>query len=125
MSLLGCGGGSSTTSSETTVAPTASPWVGAWQTNFGPVGLVVSEDDSSQIIGAYEYEQEDRVIRGALMGQVQGNALDVQWQDEPGGLGSGHARFTLNSDGSSWTGTWGREGSYTDGGDWSGQLVSR
>jgi hypothetical protein len=131
--MLGCGGASSTGSTttestaptETTVASASAAWEGLWQTNFGPVGLVAVEGEPNLVGGAYEYQSEGRTIRGSLVGQVQGNTLDVAWEDEPGGLGTGHARFTLSADGNSWTGTWGRGDSDSDGGEWSGQLNSR
>ena len=121
--LVACGGGSAEGSSSQTGASQPAPgavWEGLWQTNFGPIGFAMVEGQPSLIAGAYEYAMEGRTISGTLLGTVQGHTLDVNWEDEPGGLGSGHARFTLSADGQSFTGTWGRGDSYSDGGEWSG-----
>jgi hypothetical protein len=124
LALVACGGGSAEGGSSQTVASSepapGAVWEGLWQTNFGPIGFAMVEGEPSLIAGAYEYAMDGRTISGTLLGTVQGNTLDVTWEDEPGGLGSGHARFTLSADGQSFTGTWGRGDSYTDGGEWSG-----
>lgn len=94
-------------------------WSGRWETSWGPMELTQL---GSTVTGTYAYDMPGAKVTGHLNGTVTDHSLDFAW-DEPQGAGSGHGRFVMSSDGASFKGTWGKGGSRTDGGEWTGNRM--
>lgn len=103
-------------------APTAAAvdWSGAWTSDFG---VIQFQQQGNQVTASYSYTNGGNQIQGQIAGVVTGNHLDFEWHEGPGGAGDGHGSFTMGSDGTSFTGTWGKGESRTDGGNWNGKRM--
>ncbi|HHH30899.1 MAG TPA: hypothetical protein ENK57_21495 [Polyangiaceae bacterium] len=85
-------------------------FTGTWTTPWGPVKLVQT---GKRVSGSYTGP-----FTGTLEGSVEDGVADVTWTQANGERG--RARFTLDSDGDSFKGTWGSNASATNGGPWNG-----
>lgn len=92
-------------------ARTIGSFTGTWTTPWGPVKLVQT---GQRISGTYS-----GAFTGTLEGTVDDGVADVSWTQTNGE--HGRARFTIDSDGSSFKGTWGSNASATNGGPWNGE----
>jgi hypothetical protein len=84
---------------------------GTYQTNYGPLRLTRTGD---QVRGAYTTDQGQN---STLSGTVRGNVLSGRWT-EPGTKGT--FKFTLDSDGRSFTGRFFVDGDPNGAGEWGG-----
>jgi hypothetical protein len=90
-------------------------WTGTWKTDFNDMTLTQS---GSAVTGTYGYDN------GRIEGTVSGNTLSGRWSEAPSYKepnDAGRFVFTLGSDCTSFTGTWGYGGEST-GSAWSGTL---
>lgn len=84
--------------------PRVSGW---WQSDFG---MLVLEQKGRQIEGTYS------CCAGSLSGTLDGQELDLTWQDPISGRG--WVRFQVDDDGLGLEGEWGREGQPATAGAW-------
>lgn len=84
---------------------------GTWTTAWGRVTLTQT---GSSLTGQYSGQ-----FTGKLDGSVDGSVATLTWTQTNGE--NGKAKFTLASDGDSFTGTWGSGASATNGGAWNGK----
>jgi hypothetical protein len=99
---------------------TASEWGGAWSTDFGTINF---QQQGNQVTGSYSYTNAGAQVDGTIHGTITGNRLDFEWQEGPGGAGSGHGSFLMKADGATFEGTWGQADSTTSGGAWNGKRM--
>jgi hypothetical protein len=89
-------------------------YTGTWSTEWGPLTMTQTDNKvSGDYGGSYP---------GTLKGVVKGNTLIYAWYNKNGDKGRGV--FRISADGNSFTGTWGRRNSTTDGGPWNGKRVN-
>ena len=102
--------GTASTSHRVAVAPCGN-FSGVYLTNYGPLRLTRTGD---QVRGSYSSEEGKD---SSVTGTVRGNLLTGRWT-EPGRRGT--FRFTLDPDGSSFTGSFTFDGDRNEAGEWGG-----
>lgn len=104
-----------TTSHTTTTTSACGNFSGVYVTDYGPLRLTRTGD---QVRGSYSSSYtEEGAQDSTLSGTVRGNVLTGRW-NQPDGKGG--FRFTLNSGGRSFKGSFGISGPSNDSGEWNG-----
>jgi hypothetical protein len=95
------------------------PWTGTWETEYGTMQLTQTE---SKVTGTYGYGGSER---GKVEGTVSGATLRGTWDARTSGGATefGGIEWVMNADGTSFAGSWAREGT-TEGGSWNGTRTS-
>jgi hypothetical protein len=105
------------TSNPPALTNAAADWSGQWSSDFG---VITFQQQGAQVTASYTYNNG---VQGQISGTVTGNQLEFEWHEGPGGAGDGHGLFTMSADGTSFTGSWGKGESRTDGGNWNGKRM--
>jgi hypothetical protein len=102
---------SNTTVASGQISTNPSAFVGAYNTNFGTLTLVLG-DTQQGLVGSYEGREQ-----GRLAGTVAGPRFSFLWRDDVHNV-QGHGYFELTNDGVS--GRWGYDEDESGQGDWYG-----
>ena len=102
----------------TQVMPAGASFDGRWYSDFGDVKL--SQANDGKFYGTFDYQN------GEIFGELRDGVLVIDWI-QPGDFAVGRREvkgkgyFLMNHDGNSFTGRWGYEDSYSNGGKWEGK----
>jgi hypothetical protein len=91
-------------------------WAGLWRTNWGELALF---PDGKVVRGVFRYLSSGVERVGLLIGEPQGNRMAFRWMEQKG-ADKGLGVFVLGADSAAFSGSFGYDGSETDGGEWCG-----
>lgn len=102
----------------TQAMPAGASFEGRWYSDFGDVKLSIAQD--GKYYGTFDYQD------GEIFGELRDGVLLFDWI-QPGDFAVGRrevrgkAYFVMGADGKKFTGRWGYNESYTNGGSWNGE----
>lgn len=104
--------------------PAGATWVGQWSSTFGPLQIIDmrGSENGFEYGGMYQYQLQGMTVNGVFAGKTDGNVFVLVWSEERGSQqAKGMARWFMNPDGVSFTGTWGNGDSVDNAGRWEGR----